>query len=788
MSNNSSDIRNIKPLGSIDVSLFALIIILTLFNSPYWNAHFMVGHDTKNTYLFFHYVYNHLMIYGELPQWLPFGEYGYSTLFYQICDLSPCSYLAGLLGWVLRIKDSLLLFKLATFGDQLLFLLGLHLLSRQLYRRRTTRFIICLLGIGCVVWTWQIYWSLRVFYLLPLALFCFYRFFVARLPWAFWGTLLLLLYSIVGGLPYWAPIYLVLFLTMTAVMVPEYWRAFGGLSRPGWRGWLLALVVAGSATALGYLLLNCLDGLHNYSPGRSQTGMYTDLKTFLTFNNPLWQYAHAFIDGIMSSGVTTKYPDDLNMYVGLLPVAALLLAVIHVRDRKFLSLVAGLAALVLLAGSGLSSVVLYWLIPGMKSFRHLGQLLALAKILLLLASGFGIDLLVARLKNRAWLEKHFRPVAYFALLAGLCLILDMVVAQMAYNPKAWTTPMQLAAMLPKGGAWIALRLAVWAAALTVLFVWARVAAFKKWYAPRFVTGLLVMVCLIDIGAFQAFQWQQRRQGPYAGQLELKPLRYLDVRDSRLSAEARLDYNIITASEDASYHAYYANIIQYDPCVPRGYIDIFPKGVHELVTARGARPVQDKFWGTFLPYHDQMLQDVLGCDAPKVRFVTKAHYGRTDAELNGLISAGKDLETSVILRESGPRQTGAGAYDVSAISYHPTFFNANRLDLDVSVKPGFSGWLVFADAYDPHWKAYINGHKTPVLEAYRAFKAIALAGGDARVSFRYENTLQKYAAGLLAMGGILLAMGGIIGLVWLLFNNSKEYSGSRYTISHRKKNK
>lgn len=773
MSNKSGLISIGGLVGRIDLFLLALICLLVVINIPYWDSQFMVGSDTKNTYLAFHYFYNHLVWYSELPQWLPYGEYGYSSLFYQICDFSPSSYLTGLIGWALRVRNTLILFKLAAFGDQLLFLLGLHLLSRYIYRHRITCFIICLLGIGSVVWTWQIYWCLRFFYLVPLALYFYYRFFVERLSWAFWATLLTLLFVLVGGLPYWVPIYFYLFLVMTLIMLPEYWRSFGSLFRPGWRDGLLAAVVVSSVIALGYVLLTCLEGLHNYSPGRATEGMYTDLKTFLTFNSPFWRYVHSFIDGTVPYGEEpTGFLTDLNLYVGLLPLGTLLFALLHVRNRIFFSLVGGLAAILLLAANGMSSVVLYWLMPGMKAFRHLGLLLEFAKVLLLLSAGFGLDLLITRLKVRGWLKKHFSTFVYVSLMVGLCVSLDMVVSQMAYNPKCWTSPMQFAAMLPKGGELISIRLAVWGIILTVIFVGGRAPSLGRFLTVRMVTVLLVVACLVDMGTFQCFQWQYSSHSKNAGRLELRPLSYNNRRDKEYTAEAKRDDKIIRYSEDAVYLGYYANIIQYDPCIPARLIQLFPRGVHELVTARGANPVQQKMWGTFLPFSDHPLLDVLGCDANKIRFVTQAVHGKTDREVTSLLSFRKDLDATVILKGGAGQQSGRSLPGLEAMIYRPTFFNANRLDLDVSVQPGFAGWLTYADAFDRHWKAYVNGKERPVLEAYGAFKAIALEGGTAKVSFRYENRWQQYAMGLLMFGGILSAFGCLAALGWQLFGGRK----------------
>lgn len=773
----------IRSPRRFDLHLFLLVVFLVVINIPYWDPQFLVGGDTKNAYLIFHYFYNHLVWYNELPQWFPYGLYGYSPLFFHLCNDSPCSYLVEFVGWLLRVKDTLLLFKLAAFGDQLVFLLGLHLLSRLLYRHRATCFLICLLGIGSVVWIWQIYWCLRLFYLLPLALYFYYRFFTERISWTFWATLLTLLFVLAGGLPYWAPIYFFLFLVMTLIMLPGNWRAFGALKRPGWRDFLLAFVFALSAVAFGYLLTTCLNGLHNYTVGRAEEGMHTDLRTFLVYINGVWQNLHSFLDGTLPNlALKTGEPDDLSLYVGLLPVGTLLFAMFHVRDRRFQSLFGGLIAILLLAGSGMSSWVFYWTMPGMKLFRHLGLLLELAKVLLLLSAGFGLDLLLSRIEKRGWLVKHFRLFTLLTLLAGLCIILDMVVSTMAYDSASWDAnePMHLLKMLPKGGEWIAVRLAVWGAALTGIFLCVRLPALRKQLSPQVVIGILAVACLVDVGTFQCYQWQNRSHGKYAGRLELEPLKYSATRSWMFNRpEIQHMNSVIASSPGGSYHSFYANILQYDSCSPTGRVDIVSAGVHELVTARGANPdIGRGIASTFLPLSDSQLMTVMGCNAPKVRFVSQAEYGRTDQEIDHLVRSSTNLDATVILRGgSGHQPSATKIADLYPMTYRTAFFNANRLDLDVSVKPGLPGWLVYSDAYNPNWKAYVNGKEMPVLEAYGAFKAVNIEGGESRVSFRYENRWQKYAVELLRLVGILLAVGCIFGLVWRLFNCKADPSAS-----------
>lgn len=768
----------------INLPLLALFVILLLFNIPYWQKEFMVGHDTRNMYLLYHFFYNHVHWYSELPQWLPYGEYGHRSLFLQIVTTSPAAYLTGAIGLLLRMKDTLLLFKLSVFGDQLIFLLGLHLLSGQLYRERLTRFIICLLGIGSVVWNWQLYWGLHLYYLLPLTLYFYFRFFTGSGGWQLWAAVLTTMFTIMGGLPYWIPVFIYLCLVMTLIMAPRQWRVFATLLKPDRRNLALMIVTLVFGVALGYLLLTCLEGLHNYSPGRALSGMHTDLRTFLSYCAPGWKYLHAFFDGTFPDpSPLTKYSDDIYLYIGLVPLVATAAALGKVSDRRFYALFGGFIALLLLAGGGSSSWLLYWLVPLMKTFRHVGLLLELGKILLLLAAGFGIDLLLERLRIPGWLERRATPFALLAALAGLFFILDLVVTQMVPRNDSWSSPMHFTAMLPPGGAWIVLRLLWYALLLCCCFVLVRLPSWRCFLTPKALSLALLSVCVVDIFCFQGFYWTNRMQGKYAGSFVLEQLSFQPERLKGIKQLTQLRRDLIIKSTEGTYLGYNANLLQYDPCVPMGQVDLLSQGVHELVKARGGNPTQamERYFGAqnvvppFLPAGDSQLLTVMGCEAPKVRFVTQAQYGSTNREINGMLITSSNVDSTVILKGGPERQlVGAPLNDPQAMSYQPRFFNANRLDLDVSVKPGYTGWLVYADAFDPYWKAYIDGQETPVQEAYRAFKAIAISGGVSKVSFRYENTWQRRAMVFLIAMSIMGTLGCIVALGWQLGKGREEF--------------
>jgi hypothetical protein len=329
-------------------------------------------------------------------------------------------------------------------------------------------------------------------------------------------------------------------------------------------------------------------------------------------------------------------------------------------------------------------------------------------------------------------------------------------------------------MLPTGGHWIVSRIVVWIAALIGLYTVSRLRSVSQLAYSRIVVVLVLLACVVDIGGLQGYYWANRIKGEYAGQLGIEPLRFAQVRSESPTWDAVRKNAILNSSPGGAYHAYFANVLQYDPCMPFGFVDIFPKGVHELVTARGAAPTQRTIGTDLLPPNDLPLMTVMGCNAPKIRMVSRAVFAPTENEIRNLIRSSSTLDQVVILKgtslQSVPLPAGV---DPPSMRYSIGSFNANRLDLDVEVNRGSAGgWLVYADAFDPLWKAYVNGRETPLLEANLAFKAIYVPEGKNAVSFKFENYRQKYAMVWLILVGICLSLCCIAGLGWQLLQGKE----------------
>ena len=92
------------------------------------------------------------------------------------------------------------------------------------------------------------------------------------------------------------------------------------------------------------------------------------------------------------------------------------------------------------------------------------------------------------------------------------------------------------------------------------------------------------------------------------------------------------------------------------------------------------------------------------------------------------------------------------------------FSANKAVIDVNNKSLPGGWLVYADAFHPGWKAFIDGQQVKIEKAYLAFKAVYVPFGHHVVKFVFYDPLGTPASILMSAWGCL----GAMGLLWLLF--------------------
>ena len=117
-----------------------------------------------------------------------------------------------------------------------------------------------------------------------------------------------------------------------------------------------------------------------------------------------------------------------------------------------------------------------------------------------------------------------------------------------------------------------------------------------------------------------------------------------------------------------------------------------------------------------------------------------------------------------------------ASDLLGTIHPPRLFQANLMELEVTVRHPQGAWLVYADAYDPHWQAFVNDKAVEVMEADLAFKAVHIPTGTHQVRFVYQHA---GAVGVL-IGFTSISCLFVIGLLWLVFDVIQQ-SSNRVTL-------
>jgi hypothetical protein len=88
----------------------------------------------------------------------------------------------------------------------------------------------------------------------------------------------------------------------------------------------------------------------------------------------------------------------------------------------------------------------------------------------------------------------------------------------------------------------------------------------------------------------------------------------------------------------------------------------------------------------------------------------------------------------------------------------TRLGADRVALDATLSA--PGYVVLVDAYDPGWRAWVDGSETPLLRANVAFRAVAVGAGRHTVELRYRPRALLVGLALTALSVLILLAAGV----------------------------
>jgi Bacterial membrane protein YfhO len=152
--------------------------------------------------------------------------------------------------------------------------------------------------------------------------------------------------------------------------------------------------------------------------------------------------------------------------------------------------------------------------------------------------------------------------------------------------------------------------------------------------------------------------------------------------------------------------------------------------------------------------DALMDDpvrVFGVPDPRPRAYTVSGVRVADgtSALRTLLDADFDPHREIVLPSGAPARPDP-AFEGRAVI---TRLGTDRIALDAVLSA--PGYVVLVDAYDPGWRAWVDGHETGVLRANVGFRAVAVEAGRHRLELRYRpRTL---------LAGIALTLASVVAL-------------------------
>jgi hypothetical protein len=199
---------------------------------------------------------------------------------------------------------------------------------------------------------------------------------------------------------------------------------------------------------------------------------------------------------------------------------------------------------------------------------------------------------------------------------------------------------------------------------------------------------------------------------------------------------------------------------------RNVVSLHERGLEDLVrgpTFHGLFPEPIRTWG------------VPGA-LPRAYLVGRARAVEGPAAIQALVEPGFEPASEVILSgEGAPAAASAAQGGTGTVRIAELFGDRVRLEADADTP----GVLVLVDAWDPGWRAWIDGRPAQVLRANSSFRAVSMPAGRHMVEMRYRPWPILAGLSVSAVGLVALVIGaGCLLLRRLTPVSSTSSAGSR----------
>lgn len=380
-------------------SMVAIVIVSIAVNIPYLRHRYFPVHDTLSVFQFFSYYYSQLLQLKELPWWLPFSAYGMPIDSYILFSLGPFQYLTLALGYLLHIHDALLLFSISLIGDTLFFALGSYLFCRHILQDKIAT-IVCVISLLLLVqYDRQLYWNFKLLLPLPFCLYFAQRGIESLNPAYILLSLATMLSWAFGSIPYVLPVqfYVVMFYCVFLVLLNSKSRRINGsllikikahlTNRQNLFLMLGALLVIIFCTYMMYSIRSVMVNEMAYNAIGRGSDFGVGLDYYLTYGG---NTGPEKIPELLN-GLPTSHPHDFLAFVGLVNLIFVVFSFFTGKknnNQLALTLTALLVIAFTVTGTGVAQMA--YVLPGMNVVRHVGYFITIAKMLIIILSGFGI--------------------------------------------------------------------------------------------------------------------------------------------------------------------------------------------------------------------------------------------------------------------------------------------------------------------------------------------------------------------------------------------------------------
>lgn len=727
--------KNANPRGQISRDLLFLMFLhgclfwaIAVLNLP-------LAHDTMINFQMFATIYSEFFLSGQFPLWLPFSSQGITADFAYAFTFTPVFYVAVFLGKLFLVNDTLLLFRFGLYAEEALFLFGLYRLSSLFYNQRITPIIISITGVLSVSWAVQIHWNFHLIYLFPLLLYFSSRFLLGDgLENVAYALILLTL----GAL-----FYPQIFIAATLCVFVVIWLV---LLRPSWRqlfhfkySVFCGCAIISVAFFVAFLnlqfVMHVIDGMQSFSTLRQPDGS-VELETFLTYGGHVTLVK--FMEFVYGAPVRFAFV----AYCGLFTILFICFALISARSLNLYVFIFSTMFVLLfsLGASGYVAEMAYKFFPEMDKFRHIGFVTPVAKVLLVISSGFGID---QYMKNSS---KFFFNAFIFTTIAIVLGLIFLSIDTSHDWQYAYVVDSNL--VIPFHFHWMQLGI-VFAFCIMTFAVGNRVRSGRL---AAVTVGILLLFCvLLGMGSYKFFlewhspamkspwieHWQSLRHA-----YDVHPFLYSSCRQREgddNSSNQLSKMAVWGARNSLGYGS-----LPVDLCFPIHRVDMASSAFDTLIKTRLGVPnfqSPQEYFTIGRVEKDAVLMKAIGCDAPKLYLSQSPVLVENFEEVRQVVAASKALYEKPVIQVSCGSQCGKLSSrsaeflkDVVDISR----FSANQLTANVNVPDGLNWYLVYLDSYHPRWKARVDGAVVPILPANIAFKAIMLTPGRHEVEFTFTG--------------------------------------------------